>query len=386
VTAACSTRTGPRRPTLVFVAAVAAATVGAALLAPAAGAADPLAAIEARITAAQLAANRAAAAYGEAETRAAELEAEVVRTRRAIAQLRRESARLRSVVRQRALVAYVSRGQQLDGLLGGLDDVMDAGRRAVLLDGANSQSNSALDRLRANGEDLAAREETLRVRVDEQSRTLEALEEQQAALEESLATALREQEALRARLARERRAREYAARLAAARAAAREAEANESENNESENNGSGNNGGGSGIDTGTVIGGGDWVCPVQGAVSFADTWGYPRPNGRTHKGVDMFAGRGTPLVAVLSGSTFLQNAGAGGLSVFLQASDGNTYYYAHLDETVGGARTVAKGEVIGTVGTSGNAYDSPAHLHFEIRIGGPNGERINPYATVAANC
>lgn len=379
MTAARSPRTGPRRPTLVFVAAVVAATVGAALLSPAAGAADPLAAIEARITAAQLAANRAAAAYGEAETRAAELEAEVVRTRRAIAQLRRESARLRSVVRQRALVAYVSRGQQLDGLLGGLDDVMDAGRRAVLLDGANSQSNSALDRLRANGEDLAAREKTLRVRVDEQSRTLEVLEEQQAALEESLASALREQEALRARLARERRAREYAARLAAARQAAREAEANES-------GGGGSTGGGSSIGTGTIIGGGDWVCPVQGASSFADTWGYPRPNGRTHKGVDMFAARGTPLVAVLSGSTFLENAGAGGLSVYLQASDGNTYYYAHLDETVGGARTVAKGEVIGTVGTSGNAYDAPAHLHFEIRIGGPNGERINPYATVAANC
>jgi len=381
VTATRSPGSGPRRPALVFVAAVAAATVGAALLSPAAGAADPLAAIESRITAAQLAANRAAAAYGEAETRAAELEAEVVRTRRAITQLRRESARLRSVVRQRALVAYVSRGQQLDGLLGGLDDVMEAGRRAVLLDGANSQSNSALDRLRANGEDLAAREETLRVRVDEQSRTLAALEQQQAELEESLATALREQKALRDRLAREQRAREYAARLAAAREAAREAE-----ESSSSGGGGGGGGGGSGIDPGTVIGGGDWVCPVQGATSFADTWGYPRPNGRTHKGVDMFAARGTPLVAVLSGSTFLQNAGAGGLSVFLQASDGNTYYYAHLDETVGGARTVAKGEVIGTVGTSGNAYDSPPHLHFEIRIGGPNGDRVNPYATVAANC
>ncbi|MFM7225304.1 MAG: murein hydrolase activator EnvC family protein [Actinomycetota bacterium] len=351
--------------------------LAATLLASAAGAADPLAEIEARITAAQVAADRAAAAYGAAETRAAELEAEVVRTRRAIADLRRESARLRSVVRERALVAYIGRGQQLDGLLGDLDDVMDAGRRAVLLDGANSQSNDALDRLRANREDLAAREDTLRVRIDEQSRTLAALEEQQAALEESLATALREQEALKARLERERRAREYEARLAAAREAARAAE---------ESDGGGDDGGGSGIDTGTVIGGGDWVCPVQGAASFADTWGYPRPGGRTHKGVDMFAVTGTPLVAVLAGTTFLENGGAGGLGVYLQATDGNTYYYAHLDEFVGGARTVAKGEVIGTVGTSGNAYDAPAHLHFEIRIGGPNGERVNPYPTVAANC
>ena len=135
-----------------------------------------------------------------------------------------------------------------------------------------------------------------------------------------------------------------------------------------------------------MIGNGDWVCPVQGPTSFSDTWGAPRPNGRTHKGVDMFAARGTPLVAVLSGSVFYENAGAGGLAVYLQASDGNTYYYAHLDQTVGGPRSVAKGEVLGTVGTSGNASDAPPHVHFEVRIGGPNGDKVNPYSTVAAHC
>ena len=62
-----------------------------------------------------------------------------------------------------------------------------------------------------------------------------------------------------------------------------------------------------------------------------------------------------------------------------------SYYYAHLDEFVGGPRSVAKGEVIGTVGTTGT-YSAPPHLHFEIHIGGPGGERINPYSTVATHC
>ena len=124
---------------------------------------------------------------------------------------------------------------------------------------------------------------------------------------------------------------------------------------------------------------------MQGPVSFTDTYGSPRDGGRTHKGVDMFSPRGTPVVAVLPGSVFFQGDPAGGNAAYLQASDGNTYYYAHLDQYVGAARNVAAGEVIGTVGNTGT-NDAPTHLHFEIRIGGPNGTRINPYPTVAAHC
>jgi murein DD-endopeptidase MepM/ murein hydrolase activator NlpD len=127
------------------------------------------------------------------------------------------------------------------------------------------------------------------------------------------------------------------------------------------------------------------VCPVAGAVSFTDTYGSARSGGRSHKGVDMFAARGTPTVAVLSGSVFFQSDPLGGLAAYLQAGDGNTYYYAHLNDYVGGARSVSVGEVIGHVGTTGTV-DAPPHLHFERRLGGPNGERVNPYPTVRPIC
>ena len=125
---------------------------------------------------------------------------------------------------------------------------------------------------------------------------------------------------------------------------------------------------------------------MQGSVSFSSTYGAPRGNGRTHKGVDMFAARGTPTVAVLAGTVFFQSDPLGGLAAYVQGSDGNTYCYAHLNDYVGGGRSVAKGEVIGHVGNTGDASDAPPHLHFEIRLGGPNGTRINPYSTVRAHC
>jgi murein DD-endopeptidase MepM/ murein hydrolase activator NlpD len=121
-------------------------------------------------------------------------------------------------------------------------------------------------------------------------------------------------------------------------------------------------------------------------VSFTDTFGAPRGNGHTHKGVDMFAARGTPVVAVVSGSMFFQSDTLGGLASYVTGSDGTTYYYAHLNDYVGGSRSVSAGELIGHVGNTGDAADAPSHLHFEIRPGGPNGLAIDPTPTVAAHC
>jgi hypothetical protein len=61
------------------------------------------------------------------------------------------------------------------------------------------------------------------------------------------------------------------------------------------------------------------------------------------------------------------------------------YYYAHFSQFVGEPRAVAKGEISGLAGMTGNA--SAPHLHFEIRLGGPNGNRTNPYPTLkSAGC
>jgi murein DD-endopeptidase MepM/ murein hydrolase activator NlpD len=100
----------------------------------------------------------------------------------------------------------------------------------------------------------------------------------------------------------------------------------------------------------------------------------------------MFAATGTPAVAVVSGSVFFQSDTLGGLAAYVQGNDGNTYYYAHLNDYVGGGRSVSAGELIGHVGNTGDADGGPSHLHFEIRPGGPNGLAIDPYPTVRAHC
>ncbi|MGD2060061.1 MAG: peptidoglycan DD-metalloendopeptidase family protein [Acidimicrobiia bacterium] len=131
---------------------------------------------------------------------------------------------------------------------------------------------------------------------------------------------------------------------------------------------------------------GSFICPLPvGKTSFIDSWGFPRSGGRRHKGVDMFAARGTPMYAVQSGTARTSTNGLGGRSVHLTSDSGHRYYYAHLDSwAFSGTKRVAQGEVVGYVGSSGNASASSPHLHFEIRPGG--GAAVNPYPTVRAAC
>ena len=126
-----------------------------------------------------------------------------------------------------------------------------------------------------------------------------------------------------------------------------------------------------------------FACPVQGA-TYRDDYG-PRGTG-FHAGIDMLVPMGTPVRAVLAGRIHHQaNDGVGGNTTYLTADDGNVYMTVHLNDFVGGDRRVASGALIGHAGMTGNA--TTPHVHFEIRIGGPNGTRINPYPTLrAAGC
>ena len=133
---------------------------------------------------------------------------------------------------------------------------------------------------------------------------------------------------------------------------------------------------------------GSFICPfTPGKTSFRDTWGAPRSGGRRHKGVDMFAAWNERMFAVVSGTVSIANYGLGGKVVWLNGSDGNGYYYAHLsDWAVSNGQRVSQGQVIGYNGDSGNARGGSPHLHFEIHPGGRGRAAVNPTPTVAAAC
>lgn len=131
------------------------------------------------------------------------------------------------------------------------------------------------------------------------------------------------------------------------------------------------------------------ACPVAGDVSFTDTYGAARSGGRSHEGVDMFAPEGTPLVAVADGTTFLvENVDddIGGVSLWIRARNGETYYYAHNNTNVVQADGVhvRRGQILAYVGRTGNAEGTKPHLHFEIHPSGA--QPTNPTGMVAAAC
>lgn len=123
------------------------------------------------------------------------------------------------------------------------------------------------------------------------------------------------------------------------------------------------------------------VCPVAGPVAFTDDFGEPR-SGHAHQGIDLFASRGTPVVAARAGTASRDSGGGGGNMIFLYS--GSDYYlYAHLDSySVPDGASVAQGQEIGAVGNTGDA--TAYHLHFESHPGG--GAAVDPYPQLSRAC
>ena len=129
------------------------------------------------------------------------------------------------------------------------------------------------------------------------------------------------------------------------------------------------------------------LCPVKGADKFAfsNSFGSPRHGGRQHAGNDIFAKRGTPVLASVAGTIRTSRGSNVGIGYYLDGDDGVTYFGAHLNDlNVGDGDRVTRGQVIGSVGTTGNATGTPAHLHFEVKPG--NGTSIDPYALLRVWC
>jgi murein DD-endopeptidase MepM/ murein hydrolase activator NlpD len=138
---------------------------------------------------------------------------------------------------------------------------------------------------------------------------------------------------------------------------------------------------------------GGHVFPVLGPVSFGDTFMAGRISTGWHHGEDVFAERGAPVVAVADGKLF--NVGwnpIGGWRLWLRDDAGNEFYYAHLSAysplAKNGAR-VRAGDVIGFVGTTGDAVGTPPHLHFEVHPAdlveyGYDASAVRPYPYLRA--
>jgi murein DD-endopeptidase MepM/ murein hydrolase activator NlpD len=110
---------------------------------------------------------------------------------------------------------------------------------------------------------------------------------------------------------------------------------------------------------------------------------------RVHRAIDILAPRGTPVRAVVDGTIRkLFTSRAGGITIYeFDRDEQKVYYYAHLDRyanTLHEGMTVSQGDVIGYVGTTGNAPANTPHLHFAISILPPTkewwkGDPIDPY-------
>jgi len=133
------------------------------------------------------------------------------------------------------------------------------------------------------------------------------------------------------------------------------------------------------------------LIPVAGVKSsqIQDTFNQPRGSERMHEALDIIAPIGTPVYAVADGKIAkLFNSKPGGLTIYqFDPSEKYSYYYAHLDHyatALKEGQQVKRGDLIGYVGTTGNADPAAPHLHFAMFELGPEknwwqGKPINPY-------
>lgn len=274
-------------------------------------------------------------------------------------------ASLRETAQSLVVNAYINNGSStLESALdaANIQDILTAQH---IISRAADKGTATLDRLDAITRDLVRKTTTL----EEDRQRVAELEEQQAAMVDELDKLRSEREALyqdaNAKYQAEVRAWEEAERARKIAEAAKK------------------KGAAGGLPPGTIP---DFICPVAGPVKFTNDWGNPRSGGRTHKGTDMFAARGTPVVAVTDGTLRFSNGGLGGIAIWVKGA-GASYYYAHLDSRASGLSPgsyVTRGTVIGYVGNTGNAMGGATHLHFQLHPG--HGSPVNPYPTLAEAC
>lgn len=143
--------------------------------------------------------------------------------------------------------------------------------------------------------------------------------------------------------------------------------------------------------------GGGLLLPVDGiaATQLVDTFTAARSGGRSHGAIDIMAPRGSRVLAVADGVVErLHRSRLGGITAYVRSADGDwVYYYAHLDSYAPGlspGQLIRRGDLIGRVGSTGNAHPEWPHLHFAMYRMSPGmrwyqGRPVNPYPLLAGN-
>lgn len=113
------------------------------------------------------------------------------------------------------------------------------------------------------------------------------------------------------------------------------------------------------------------VIPVEGATrkdwNPRTFWYEPWGQSGVHKGIDIFAPKGRPVISAVSGIVVYHGElGIGGNVVAVLGPKWRIHYYAHLADSASPPLWVEKGRTIGAVGTSGNAVGKAPHLHYSV--------------------
>lgn len=330
---------------------------------------DRIAAKKDQLASLQAEASQLATQLAAAQARFDQIVAELTEIRAEVEEARDRFEALRERLDQRAREAFMGGTSQTMGVLLSSSSFAELSDRLEFvneLTGLDSDLAVAVNNLGVQLEQEAKRQETLRT---EQLRAVDDLRRQQSRLQSHLAS----QEAVYdAILADERQAEQlvdelgdkYRREQAAAAAAAAAAE--------------------SSTEPTSLGGAGPFsACPVPAGAA-SDDFGADRFSGgyHSHQGNDIFAAYGAPIQAPFDGTASGANNSLGGIAVIVTGSQGYVYN-AHMSK-VGKLGAVQAGDIIGYVGTSGNAQGTSPHDHFEWHPG--NGDAVDPHPYILQAC
>ncbi len=281
--------------------------------------------------------------YQATEARLAQAQDAAAAARSEIERLERELERIQRALNERAAAAYMSGGSISVGALLTSNSLEDAADRLQYTISVVEGDADLANHVSVKTAQLRWQRQRYARAAQQERELLEDLDAQRTALDADVARLSEQVDDLRAELA----AQEQAA---------------------------------IGLSPTVNVTGSGWIqtCPVAGPSSFVDSFGDPRPGGRSHEGIDMISAAGTPVVAVAPGVAHVASS-IGGNGVVVQHPNGDWTFYAHLGPTVSGP--VAAGQAVGAVGSDGV---SVTHLHFEYHPGG--GPAANPYSALLAVC